>query len=221
MTQPEPPVSESGREPLPLADQHLEAALVESQRLGFLGPGPVMFHVEHAMGFVDLLGPGGRVLDLGSGGGVPGLVLARHRSDLEVVLVDGMERRCRFLVSAAQQLGLEDRVTVICGRAEELAHRPELRGQFDTVVARSFGPPAVTAECGTGFVRRPGGTLLVSEPPEPSPDRWSVEGLQRLALELGNEVHNGVTGIRVLRATVPLDPQLPRRVGIPSKRPMF
>lgn len=215
-----PPPDARAASPAP-ADDELEAVLLESQRLGFLGPGPVMFHVEHAMGFMDLLPASGRILDLGSGGGVPGLVLARRRLDLEVVLVDGMDRRCRFLVGATQQLGLGDRVTVICGRAEELAHRADLRGQFDAVVARSFGPPAVTAECGTGFVRRPGGELLVSEPPEPAPERWSPAGLQRLALELGSELHIGVTGIRVLRATGSLDLALPRRVGIPAKRPMF
>ena len=53
---------------------------------------------------------------------------------------------------------------------------PSLRAAFDLVVARSFGAPAVTAECAVGFLAT-GGHLAVSEPPEPEADRWPPEGL--------------------------------------------
>lgn len=83
--------------------------------------------------------------------------------EARAVLVDAQEKRCRFLTDAVAELGFADRATVRCGRAETLARDPELRGRFGLVVARGFGPPAVTAECAVGFLS-PGGTVAVTEP---------------------------------------------------------
>src|SRR5690606_17211507 len=131
------------------------------------------------------VGEGGRVLDLGSGGGVPGLVLAVRRPDLDVVLLDAMSRRCTFLEAAAAELGLAGRVRVVCERAEVAARDPELRGTFDVVVARSFAAPPVTAECAAGFLRV-GGRLLVSEPPDHTgEERWPAAPLDELGLTVG------------------------------------
>ena len=84
----------------------LEKVLEQSRDLGFLGPGPSMFHVEHALLTVSLTPVSGRLLDLGSGGGVPGLVVAVARPDLEVVLLDAMAKRCDFLSESVHQMGL-------------------------------------------------------------------------------------------------------------------
>ena len=72
----------------------LSAVLERSRELGFLGPGDVAAHVEHAAGFVEVLesvATGAKVLDLGSGGGLPGLVVAVHRPDLSLTLLDANE----------------------------------------------------------------------------------------------------------------------------------
>ena len=75
-------------------DASLLAVLERSRELGFLGPGPVRPHVLHARSYLHLLDGTRplRVLDLGSGGGVPGLVLAHERLDLEVTLLDVTEK---------------------------------------------------------------------------------------------------------------------------------
>jgi 16S rRNA (guanine527-N7)-methyltransferase len=114
-----------------------------------------------------------QVLDLGSGGGLPGLVLARHWPDSRVVLLDASEQRTAFLAEAVDRLAWRERVRVLRGRAELLAHEDEWRNAFDLVVARSFGPPAVVAECAAGFLAV-GGVLIVSEPPATpeSAGRW-------------------------------------------------
>lgn len=207
----------------PAEDGALEHVLAESQRRGFLGPGQVMFHVEHAQVFLDALDapPPESFLDLGSGGGVPGLVLARRWTAAQVVLLDAMTKRCRFLEWAIEELDLGDRATVVCGRAEELARREDLRGRFHVVVTRSFGPPSVTAECAAGFVQSPGGRLLVSEPPAPDPARWSAEGLGLLGLSIGARVERGGATVQILASTTALDERYPRRTGIPEKRPLF
>ncbi|MGZ4710399.1 MAG: RsmG family class I SAM-dependent methyltransferase, partial [Acidimicrobiales bacterium] len=148
------------------ADEALVGVLERSRDLGFLGPGPVEPHIEHARRFsAALTGPRpARALDLGSGGGLPGLVLILAWPSTVWCLLDANQRRTDFLTDAVDELGVADRVTVVRGRAEEVAHDPAHRGRFDLVVARSFGKPAVTAECAAGFLVV-GGMLVVSEPP--------------------------------------------------------
>lgn len=204
-----------------LDDPDLRAVLLRARSLGFLGPGPVEAHLRHTLGFLAALDRFGgdvrQVGDLGSGGGVPGLIVARARPDLGVVLVDSALRRTQFLDEAVGDLGLAGRVTVRTGRAEELGRSP-LRGALDAILARSFGPPAVTAECGAPLLR-PGGLLLVSEPPD-APDRWPAEGLAVLgSVDLGR--WGDGPAIRVLRQAGPCPDRFPRRVGIPAKRPLF
>lgn len=159
-----------------------------------------------------------RVLDLGSGGGLPGLVLAETHPDLELVLLDSAARRCRFLREAVTELDLAHRVEVVEDRAETAARRPGMRETFDVVAARSFGSPAVTAECGVGFLRL-GGSLVVSEPPGAG-NRWNAEALGDLGLGPGVACDHGGFGF-VRLEKVRMDERWPRRVGIPAKRPRF
>ena len=107
------------------------------------------------------------------------------------------------------------------GRAEELARDTELRGSFDSVVSRSFGPPAVTAECAIGFMSGPGSVLLISEPPESEPNRWPEQGLQLLGLQLGERQTQKQATIQVFTMVAPCSDKYPRRVGIPTTRPLF
>lgn len=198
-------------------DPALIGELERSRALGFLGPGPVEEHVHHAGGFLAALeGVTGQVIDLGSGGGVPGLVVGLARPDLTLVLIDAMAKRCTFLAEAATVLGLA-RTTVVVGRAEALGRGP-LRNSAAAVLARSFGPPAVTAECAAPFLRV-GGRLVVSEPPD-AIDRWPEDGLALLGLGLGER---SVTTpiIQQLIQTRRCPVAYPRRDGRPAKRPLF
>lgn len=158
-----------------------------------------------------------RALDLGSGAGVPGLVLAVEWPDSTWVLLDAGERRTTVLQQAVIDLGVGSRVTVICGRAEGLGHDPAHRGTYDLVTSRSFGPPAVTAECGAPFLRV-GGVLAVTEPPDEQP-RWPAEGLAELGLVAGHTTEAPRT--QQLIASAPCPDRYPRRIGIPVKRPLF
>ena len=239
----EPRVHRSvGGDVTPVESAAVESVLARSRSLGFLGPGSVRVQVEHALGFAaGPVGPAGvrprRVLDLGSGGGIPGLVLAHAWPDAEIVLMDAAARRTASLESAVATLGLERRVRVLRARAEAAGRDAALRGSFDVVVARAFGPPAVTAECAAPFLLV-GGRLLVSDPPadresppagpaaigeeRPSgpPERWPASGLDLLGLAFeaawATPYH-----YRSLVLTRPCADRFPRRDGVPAKRPLF
>jgi 16S rRNA (guanine527-N7)-methyltransferase len=179
------------------------------------------------MGFAAAIdGAPERFADLGSGGGVPGLVLALHWERAQAVLLDAGERRCAFLQDASAELGIAERVTVVHGRAEDLGRQPELRGRFDLVVARGFGPPAVTAECGAPLLEV-GGTMVVSEPPGGDGlddgargSRWPEVGLAVVGLVAGPTVERPYH-YQVLVQERPCPADYPRRVGVPAKRPLF
>jgi 16S rRNA (guanine527-N7)-methyltransferase len=224
-----PGADEGGHSPTALYD-----VLTEAREAGFLGPGPLERQLRHAEGFVTVgrrLASGSpaspHLLDLGSGGGLPGLVVAERWPEAEVVLLDANSRRTAFLRHAVDRLALSSRVTVLQERAEVCGHQEGLRGAFDGVLARSFGRPAVVAECGAPLLRIDG-WLVVSEPPPAAPgtddpdelSRWPAGPLRQLGLEAVGLVHEGFD-YRTLRQRDPCPDRFPRRNGVPAKRPLF
>jgi 16S rRNA (guanine527-N7)-methyltransferase len=176
-------------------------------------------HIEHARAWADSLEPA-PFLDLGSGAGIPGLVLATCWPEAEGWLLDGQLRRTGWLRTAVAKLGLTDRVHVVEGRAEDLAHGPDLREQFHVVVARGFGPPATVAECGSGFVALDG-VLSVSEPPGAAAKRWPAPGLERVGLEMSRQVVQPAASFVILRKRARLGDELPRRRNLPLRSPLW
>lgn len=206
------------------ADPALLASLARQRGRGVLGPDAIDDLIAHSLGFAVALGdlpPSAAVVDLGSGGGLPGLVLAATAwPQAQLTLVDASQRRCTYLELEVVALGLGDRVVVRWGRAEEVGRDPGLRGSADVVVSRSFGPPAVTAECAAPLLRS-GGLAVVSEPPGSRGERWPSAGLARAGLALDALVdHLGSTYAR-LRQVAPCPDILPRRPGLPERRPLF
>jgi 16S rRNA (guanine527-N7)-methyltransferase len=223
----------------------LKVVLLAARETGFLGPGPVARHLRHAQGFVDLAkrqpqhSRTPRILDLGSGGGLPGLVMATEWPEATLVLLDANRRRVHFLERAVLSCGLQGRVQVVQQRAEVSGRDPDFRGRFDGVVARSFGAPAVVAECAAPFLRRDG-WMIVSEPPAETPPTSDDDGQELLTpAELPDESGRwpsaplallGLTpvgfvredfGYQVLRQTELCPEKFPRRDGVPSRKPLF
>jgi 16S rRNA (guanine527-N7)-methyltransferase len=198
-------------------------ALVRARDRGFLGPGEVSRHLDHSLGFVEVarsvLGaPPARLADLGSGGGVPGLVLASAWPETQVLLVESSVRRAEALRTEAAGLGL-GRVLILEGRAEEQARLPDYREQFDLVTARSFASPPVTAEIAAGFVAV-GGVVLVSEPPGAA-DRWPAEPLEQLGLDPPQFCTASGAHYVWLRKRRPIPADRPRQRGRAVKRPLW
>ncbi len=193
--------------------------LGEARRRRFLGPGPITTHLDHARAYHRAGLPANvKGVDLGSGAGIPGLVLAVDLPESTWTLLDANTTRTAFLVTAARALGLADRVQVVTGRAEEVGRSPEHRGWYHVVVARAFARPAVVAECSAPLLSV-GGKVVVSEPPEPA-DRWLVEGLTELGLRLVT-VDPGPPRMATLRQERLCPGRFPRRVGVPFRRPLW
>lgn len=102
---------------------------------------------------------GGRLIDVGSGGGVPGIPLAIARPDLAVTLLDATEKKVAFLSAVAASLALSN-VKAIAGRAEKLAAK-ELKGGFDVVTARAVARLVELIPWTVPFARRGGRILLI------------------------------------------------------------
>jgi len=231
-------------DPLDRVRRSLERA--RSERL--LGRGPIEQHVEHARGFATIiehlaarreplpkrvLPPESRlsretiqdplrIVDLGSGAGLPGLIIGALLVTAELVLVEGGSRRARLLEESVKNCDLTGRTSVAAVRAEEAGRKPAYRGMFDVVVARAFGPPAVTAENAAPFLRQ-GGWLVVSEPPEHSDTalRWRSDALGVLGMRLGDRWVIRGFHYQVIWQDELCTERFPRRVGVATKRPLF
>ena len=159
----------------------LIAALTEAQNLGFLGPRPIAEAIEHSMAFVRALpDTADRIVDIGSGGGLPGLVVAAARPAAALTLVDRREKRTDFLRRVVARLGW-DHVKVLSLDVMELERDVSAgrRPPFDAVTARGFGPPERTLTLASRLIG-PGGVIVISEPP--SADRWPNSLLSALGL---------------------------------------
>ena len=173
-----------------------------------------------------------RVVDIGSGAGLPGLPLKLAFPDLELHLVESVGKKTAFLGHMVHALELQE-VTIHTGRAEELAWQPELRETFDLALVRGVARLSLLLEYALPFCRPPegqqrtGGMVLALK-------HGGLEAelaeAQFALLELGGQASGvypvtlpGLTDNRVVAAfekTAPTPDRYPRRVGIPAKRPL-
>ena len=198
----------------------LQDVLERAHRLGFLGPGPVDPHVDHARAVARAVPEAPeQAADLGSGGGVPALVLIDTWPESRWWLVESRERRAAFLSEAVTAMGVHERVEVLHGRAEDVGRDDQRRGRCGLVTARSFGPPPVTAECAAALLV-PNGLLVVSEPPEARANRWPRGPLAQLGLVPARTV-DGPPRLQVLRLDGDCPPGYPRESGRAKRRPLW
>ncbi|MGH3628853.1 MAG: 16S rRNA (guanine(527)-N(7))-methyltransferase RsmG [Sciscionella sp.] len=147
---------------LPLADQFAQLLSTQGIARGLIGPREAARvwdrHLLNCAALTELLPLNARVVDVGSGAGLPGLVLAIRRPDLRIDLVDSLQRRTNFLSEAVVALGLEGEVRVIHGRAEDRTVL-DLVGSALWVTARAVAPlDRLVAWCLP--LLAPGGRLL-------------------------------------------------------------
>ena len=146
----------------------------------------------------------GPIVDVGTGGGVPGVPLAVALPEREVTLLDATERKCAFLRDHAPA-----NARVVHGRAEE-----QEVDTYGVAVAKALAPPPVAAEWCLPLVR-PGGIAVLWVGETAEPDR-----VARVAERLAAEPVDSPPGLLVLRKLGPTPPGFPRRPGVARKRPL-
>jgi 16S rRNA (guanine527-N7)-methyltransferase len=148
----------------------------------------------------------GAVVDVGSGGGAPGIPLAAALPERELVLLEAQGKKCAFLERVARDF---PNVRVVWGRAEE-----QEVDRFGVAVAKALAPPPVAAEWCLALVR-PGGAAILWV--GPSAD---VEAVGRVAERLGGAPPEEHGGLLVLPKVEPTPTGFPRRPGVARKRPL-
>ncbi len=172
----------------------------------------------------DLIPEKGRLIDVGTGAGFPGLVLALAREGLEVTLLDAQQKRLTFLEEVAKQTGV--RVRTVHARAEDGARMPDMRENFDLAVARAVASLPVLCELLLPYVRIGGKALCWKGPGL----REEAEQGRRAAFLLG-----GKTGESILcpvegrdweHRILPVEKKsktpgiYPRKAGTPKSKPL-
>jgi len=148
----------------------------------------------------------GPIVDVGSGGGAPGIPLAHALPDRDVTLLEASRRKCDFLDRWTDEL---PNLRVVCGRAEE-----QPVDTYGVAVAKALAPPPVAAEWCLPLVT-PGGAVVLFVGPSAEDDR-----VARVAERLAAEPAESPAGFIVLRKLGPTPEGFPRRPGAARKRPL-
>lgn len=174
-------------------------------------------HIQDAERLLDLdWSAVTRVIDIGSGGGLPAIPLALGLPDIHFALLEASSRKSAFLQHAAGSLGLGN-VEVLTGRAELYGHLPAFREAFDRAISRAAARPPVLLELALPFVRTGGDLIAEVAEIDPAalepPSRLLGGGLPRIQADSGGNL--------LVVAKVGSTPAAyPRRPGVPNRRPL-
>ena len=208
------------------AEQGVQAKLSELARMIEAWPGlvsgPAAQLIDDSLVLLPFLGDASRLVDVGSGGGLPGLPLKLLRPDLHVTLIESDQDKAAFLVQAAARLRLRG-VEVVNRPAEEAGQDALYREAFDVAVARALAPMPVLAELCLPLVRV-GGRLLAQKT-----EREDIGAAQAAFDLLGGmfqAVNTAPSELRsdgtivVVRKVSPTPAMYPRRPGLPRRKPL-
>lgn len=178
-------------------------------------------------GIISLLQspPGHQVIDIGTGGGFPGIPVAIARPDWQVTLLDSTRKKVAFLHQLILDLGLEN-VETVCDRAEGAGQNVHHRETYDLALIRAVGPAAVCAEYALPLVKL-GGLAVLYRGQWQAADTKALEPVVKL---LGGEIEQ-VEGFKTplsqsdrhclsLRKLAPTPMRFPRSSGVPAQQPL-
>lgn len=184
--------------------------------------GPAEPLIEDSLVLLDHLDAAHSLVDVGSGGGLPGLALKIARPDLAVTLIESDQAKAAFLVQAAARLSLRG-VDVLARRAEDVGREPRHRESFDLATARAVAALAVVAELCLPLVRV-GGRMLAQKTSQEDAGA-AGHAIEVLGGSLGSVISTpsrarSMGTVVVVDKVRPTPDAYPRRAGLPSRRPL-
>jgi 16S rRNA (guanine527-N7)-methyltransferase len=174
-------------------------------------------NISEAEELLEVAAPaaGSSVIDIGSGGGVPGVAIAILRPDLVMTLLDADRRKSGFLIHVAGLLGLRS-VHIVADRAEDAGRREGMREAFDLAISRATAPPPVLCELALPLVR-PGGELCALVTGAPT----ALATCAAAASACGGAAPEAPSdGVLRVRKVAPTPDGYPRRAGTPGRHPI-
>ncbi len=170
------------------------------------------------------LSPGTRAVDLGSGGGLPGLPLKICRPDLELFLMDSNRKKVGFLNEVIEKLGLQ-RAYTLCGRAEKYGQDSEHREKYDLVLSKAVADASTLAELALPLIRKGGRAVFYKGPRGKNEIKEAEQAIKICGGELSGQwtysLMSGETRLLFeVRKTGSTPSKYPRRAGMPAKKPL-
>ena len=187
---------------------------------------PASGHASQSSGAGSPAGSGLNVIDVGTGGGFPGLAVAIALPGARLTLVDSVQRKLDAVAAMAAELGLADRVRLRCERVERSGRQSDCRGRFQLAMARAVAAAPVVAEYLVPLLA-PGGQALLYRGQWASQDQQELErALKLLNARISDCRQRELPGGRGLRTALRVEAMgacpaaYPRAIGVPAKQPL-
>ncbi len=167
-----------------------------------------------------------KCIDIGSGCGIPGFLVAIALPEAQVTLLDSIQRKTNALKEISKAIGLNSRVEVITQRVEIAGHNKNYRGKFDLAMSRAVAPPPVVAEYLIPFLKENGEALLYLGTWRKSQQEELSNALIYLKAKISNKerlllpAKKGMRNQIRLQSTHTCPTIYPRRVGLPKRKPL-
>jgi 16S rRNA (guanine527-N7)-methyltransferase len=163
------------------------------------------------------------LVDVGTGAGFPGLPIAIMRPDIHVTLIESVAKKTAYLEHVINVLNLSN-VTVVLGRAEELAHTPEYREKFDVVTARAVAELRILAEY-TLALLKVGGIFIAQKNAGQEEITHAENAIKTMGGSVLKQIPLNIAGLTerqliVITKTKPTSAEYPRKSGLPAKKPL-
>lgn len=170
-------------------------------------------------------GINGKVIDVGTGAGFPGIVLKILNPEIELCLLDSLQKRINFLETVCKELGLEN-VTFVHARAEDGGRDKALRERFDFAVARAVANLSTLSEYCLPFVKVDGSFIAMKGPKANEEIEAGKGAVTKLGGEISSILEEEIPGTELKHVLIsikkvrPTAPAFPRKAGKPSKQPL-
>lgn len=178
-----------------------------------------------ALAIPGMIPQNARLIDVGTGAGFPGMPLAIARPDVQVTLLDSLQKRLTFLQAVIDELGLKN-VTLVHARAEDGARMPQHRGAYDVAVARAVASLPLLCEYLLPYVKTGGKAVCWKGPAVENELTQGKRAAFLLGAKLGESIPVTIPGrdwehrLLVIDKTAPTPKTYPRKAGIPAKKPL-